>query len=87
MIIPIVTNSSSGVTYFTNDKSIDSYIIVTNDLGHIEVFKKGSIQFFTTKTLFACTLESEAMTYINQNGFYLSNSSNLDEDLKSLFEL
>lgn len=87
MIFESLKNTFNGVAYFKNTNTDVAYILVYDQSGHIVVAAKAKYRIQSQNTIFVTDLESEFLEHIQTHGLFISSKSNIDEEIKLLFEL
>lgn len=87
MIFEPLKNTFNGIAYYKNTNIDIAYILVYDKNGHIVVAAKAKYKIQSQNTIFVTDSESEFLAHINTHGLFVSNKSNIDDNLVTLFEL
>jgi hypothetical protein len=87
MIVPNIESNIKGVSCFFSNKNILAYHMVYDANGRIEVVVHGNFEVGTKKNLFSATETSEILAESVAQGLYLDETTQIEDELKSIFGL
>jgi len=87
MILEPSKHTFNGVSYYQNTNTDLAYILVYDQSGHIIVAAKAKYKIASQHTIFVTDSELEFLAHLKTHGLFASSKSNIDDELKALFEL
>jgi len=87
MILEPSKHTFNGISYYENTNTDIAYILVYDQNGHIIVAAKAKFKIRSQHTIFVSDNELEFLAHIKTQGLFASSKSNIDDELKGLFEL
>jgi len=87
MILEPSKHTFNGISYYQNTNTDLAYILVYDQNGHIIVAAKSKYKIRSQHTIFVSDNEMEFLSLIKTQGLFASSKSNIDDELKALFEL
>lgn len=87
MILEPSKHTFNGISYYQNTNTDLAYILVYDQNGHIIVAAKAKYKIASQNTIFVSDSESEFLAHFKTQGLFISSKSNIDDELKALFEL
>ena len=87
MILEPSKHTFNGISYYQNTNTDVAYVLVYDQNGHIIIAAKSKYKIRSQNTIFVCDNEMEFLAHIKTHGLFASSKSNIDDELKALFEL
>jgi hypothetical protein len=87
MILEPSKHTFNGISYYQNTNTDIAYILVYDQNGHIIVAAKSKYKIRSQNTIFVSDDEMEFFSHLKTQGLFASSKSNIDDELKGLFEL
>lgn len=87
MIVANIKSTINGVTCYFSNKNTLAYHMVYNTNGLVDLILYGNLEVGTTKNLFSATETTEILAEAKEHGLYFDDSTQIKDELKSIFGL